>query len=122
MLLILKFQNLWINFQNLNICNFLKLYLKYFCIIYYIIYINKNTCAYYLFINIYKSDLSYNSNITGKILTNESLEVCLYEEDDKVCKEKNMACLGDNYVKTCENKTTKTSKKSTKKTSKKHYY
>lgn len=41
--------------------------------------------------------------MAGMILTNQSLETCLYEGVSNVCKERDMPCLGDQIINICEN-------------------
>jgi len=49
--------------------------------------------------------LNNNGNIKGKVLTNDSLEVCYYDKDYDLCvpKGKEIKCFGDDYnFKTCD--------------------
>jgi len=44
-------------------------------------------------------NLEKNSDLSGKTLTNESLETCIYGESTSICKTKEMSCLDANDIK-----------------------
>jgi len=46
-------------------------------------------------------DFNSNPNLTGKTLTNPSLNHCYYDESSSICKTQEMECYGDENIKLC---------------------